>query len=215
MRTKVFVIGLQRTGTTSLGAALEQLGYCVCGAVGNWWPEIGEQIDNLAHRVAPHYDAFQDNPWPMVYRAMANEYPDSKYILTTRETASWIDSMRYYFEDGFSPFERWYYGTWSIAELTDKQLEKRLLHHQDLVIRFFMPQPERLLFFHLGRDGWRKLSNFLNCEMPNELFPHLNRNGKEKGTAVPLLYPQPDEARLRNDLGLSPIEPYAARDELI
>ena len=51
MRTadpKIFCIGFHKTGTTSLGQALEALGYRVCGEMGIREPRIGEIAMDLA-----------------------------------------------------------------------------------------------------------------------------------------------------------------------
>jgi len=60
---KIFVIVFQKTGTTSLGKALEILGYKVCGVVqpGDVSPESEKYREKLNY-LLDIYNAFQDNP---------------------------------------------------------------------------------------------------------------------------------------------------------
>lgn len=60
--SKIFCIGFQKTGTKSLGAALDRLGCRVCGSVGAKDPDIAKNVLSLIPSLVPWYDAFQDNP---------------------------------------------------------------------------------------------------------------------------------------------------------
>lgn len=64
---KIFCIGFHKTGTTSLALALSQLGYRVTGANGVWNPNIRNEVYELAFRLVEEFDAFRDNPWPLLY----------------------------------------------------------------------------------------------------------------------------------------------------
>jgi len=89
---KVFVIGMQKTGTTSMGEALARLGYRNGGGFRINHPR-GVQIDEpitrekvwaIAKERAALADAFEDNPWPMFFREVDAAFPGSKFILTER-----------------------------------------------------------------------------------------------------------------------------------
>jgi hypothetical protein len=94
--TKVFCIGRNKTGTTSLKTALSDLGYV-----------IGDQ--RQAERLIKHWrdrdfqpiveycqsaDAFQDVPFslPFTYVAMDQAFPGSKFILSVRDSDDWYQS---------------------------------------------------------------------------------------------------------------------------
>ena len=66
-RPKVFCVGFHKTGTKSLGAALATLGYRVAGPRGTLDPQIATNALPLALRLAGDFDAFQDNPWPILF----------------------------------------------------------------------------------------------------------------------------------------------------
>ncbi len=42
----------------------------------------------MAYELVAQYDAFQDNPWPIIYKGLDVKYPDSKFILMLRDPDS-------------------------------------------------------------------------------------------------------------------------------
>ena len=100
---QVFGIGFHKTATTSLGAALTQLGYRVCGGVGIRDPDIAANAINLVDSLIDQYDAFQDNPWPVLYRHLDAIRPGSRFVLTIRAPDAWIDSVVAHFGSEDTP----------------------------------------------------------------------------------------------------------------
>ena len=96
MRPKVFCVGFHKTGTKTLAAALRLLGYRVTGP--NWTKEvdIATTASSRAMALVDQFDAFQDNPWPLLYRELDTRCPESKFILTTRDADRWITSVSRY-----------------------------------------------------------------------------------------------------------------------
>jgi len=64
--SKVFGIGFQKTGTTSLAKALTTLGNRVTGPKGVNDPDTAAVVRLVAWKLAEEYDAFQDNLWPIL-----------------------------------------------------------------------------------------------------------------------------------------------------
>ena len=83
---KIFVIGFHKTGTKSLASALKKLGYRVTGPNGIEDPDIADNVYSMAYTLVEQYDAFQDNPWPIIYKEIDKRYPESKFILTLRDS---------------------------------------------------------------------------------------------------------------------------------
>lgn len=95
---KVFVIGFNKTGSTSTKKALEDLGYT-----------FGHQrsavllLDDLSQgdvtsliRYCRSAQAFKDLPFscPGIYKILDKEFPESKYILTIRDSPEqWFTSL--------------------------------------------------------------------------------------------------------------------------
>ncbi len=180
MVAKVFGIGFHKTGTTSLGVALEMLGYRVCGPIGKWEPEIATKVTDLAFSAAEEHDAFQDNPWPLLYRELDERYPGSKFILTIRPTADWMASVVNYFGTEETPMRRWIYGDGAASPVGNEDVwATRYDAHNAEVRSYFADRPGDLLVMRLIEgEGWEELCPFLGHDVPPAEFPHRNKAGR-------------------------------------
>jgi Sulfotransferase domain len=177
---KVFCIGFHKTGTTSLGRALELLGYRVVGATGVNDPDIGEHVHALADQMLERYDAFQDNPWPLIYRYLDERCPGSKFILTVRSPEAWIRSQVEHFGLTETPMRQWIYGA-GCPQGHEELYLRRFRSHGEEVRRYFAERPRDLLVMDLARgDGWEQLCPFLGVAVPAVEFPFANKAGDRK-----------------------------------
>lgn len=175
MKKKVFCIGFHKTGTTSLEKALELLGYRVTGPNGTKDPDIASKVYDMADELVQQYDAFQDNPWPVIYREMDEKYPGSRFILTMRSPESWINSQVRDFGLRETPMRQWIYGV-GCPEGNEDVYVARYERHNREVLEYFRDRPDDLLVMDLpGGDGWPKLCGFLDEPVPDEPFPHANK----------------------------------------
>lgn len=97
---KVIGVGMGRTGTGSLRAAIEQLGYAPCYHMF----EVVEQPHRIGHwqsaadgapdwrEVFDGYQSAVDFPAAVFWREIAEYYPAAKVILTVRDPQAWYDS---------------------------------------------------------------------------------------------------------------------------
>ena len=177
MKTKVFCIGFHKTGTTSLRLALELLGYRVTGPNATKDPDIAEKVYDMADELVAQYDAFQDNPWPVLYREMDRRYPSSKFILTMRNADSWIASQVKDFGLRETPMRRWIYGEDAgCPEGNEAVYVARYERHNREVQEYFRDRPDDLLILDLpSGDGWPELCGFLGVPVPDKPFPHANK----------------------------------------
>ncbi|MDX1480096.1 MAG: sulfotransferase [Woeseiaceae bacterium] len=177
MKNKVFCIGFHKTGTTSLEKALEMLGYRVTGPNGTRDPDIASKVYDMADELVGQYDAFQDNPWPVIYREMDEKYPGSKFILTMRSPESWIRSQVRDFGLRTTPMREWIYGPEAgCPEGNEDVYVARYERHNREVLDYFSDRPDDLLVMDLPRgDGWPELCAFLGEPLPDEPFPHANK----------------------------------------
>tara|TARA_R110002072_G_scaffold117281_14_gene248271 strand:+ start:3097 stop:3768 length:672 start_codon:yes stop_codon:yes gene_type:complete len=98
---KIFCISIQRTGTTSVGQFFKDHKYSVAGyekhrslkwsslwLSGNF-EAIFKSKDFKKHQV------FEDSPWwsPGFYKILFHRFPNAKFILFTRNSDKWFDSM--------------------------------------------------------------------------------------------------------------------------
>ena len=179
--TKIFVVGFHKTATSSLGAALATLGYRVCVGVGIRDPNIANNAIALVDSLTDQYDAFEDNPWPILYQHLDACNPGSRFILTLRSPESWLDSVVAHFGSEDTPMRTWIYGVGHPKGNEHVYLD-RYQRHIDEVRMYFRDRPGDLLVMDITRgDGWSKLCTFLEREQPDGPFPHLNgRTGRHR-----------------------------------
>ena len=179
MRSKVFGIGFHKTGTTSLKAALEILGYRVTGPNFVDDEDVAESVLSKSLAIAPEFNAFQDNPWPILYREMDQAFPGSKFILTIRDEAEWYTSALRQFGARTTPMRRFIYGAGSPLG-NEASYRARYGSHNESVLQYFAARPGDLLLMDITRgDGWDLLCPFLGCATPSHPFPYKNA-GKDK-----------------------------------
>ncbi len=183
-RPKVFCIGFQKTGTTSLHAALTMLGYRTAAVVGRDWTaeRIAAEGAALCIETADGFDAAQDMPWPIFFRELDAAYPGSKFILTLREKESWFRSIEGHFGANPDEMQAFVYGRAAAAPAGNREryMEVYARHEQD-VRAHFAGRPNDLLIMNLERgDGWREICGFLGVPIPDAAFPARNRSSDRK-----------------------------------
>jgi len=178
--TKIFCIGFQKTGTTSLGEAFEKLGYKVCGVYHELLPALVKGDFQKINDVVEPYDVCKDNPWPVVYQQLDQYFPGSKFILTIRNEAAWIKSVVNHFDSKPSDMIRYIYGVPFPVGHEEIFLNRYRKHNQD-VIDYFKNRPGDLLIMDLEKeDVWGKLCPFLQIPIPSFPFPHANKGAYTK-----------------------------------
>jgi len=173
-RQKVFCIGFQKTGTTSLQYALSILGYRVAGIFSINDLVHLDEIRVRALELTPNFDAFADNPWPVLFRELDVTYPGSKFILTTRDADRWYASACKHFGVGGTKMREWIYGAASPIGHRDEYVH-RMTSHVIEVRAYFTDRSADFLEFNVARgDGWVELCSFLDKPVPHRPFPRLN-----------------------------------------
>jgi hypothetical protein len=178
---KIFGIGLSRTGTLTLANALTILGL----DAQHFPDDPGTQEELKAGRydlsILREKQALTDIPVAPFYAQFDAIFPDSKFILTTRPTDSWIRSVENHFEmwvnerrTAFDDFvHACVYGT---LHFSASRFEYVKQLHEENVHRYFADKPGRLLVFDMfGGDEWVTLCRFLDLPVPEVPFPHENR----------------------------------------
>lgn len=186
---KIFGIGFHKTGTKSLAQALMHLGYSVTGPNGVHDPDIGARVFDYVDDLTPRFDAFQDNPWPVVFRELDERFPGSKFILTIRDPVAWIQSVVDHFGQHDTPMRSWIYGVGHPQGHEETYLRRYQQHNQD-VQAHFRDRPADLLVMNItAGDGWEKLCPYLGRPVPAGVFPHANaavhRPGPDSRTMLP------------------------------
>lgn len=198
MSLKVIGAGFGRTGTLSMKAALEQLGYNKCHHMLevfpsdkqlNAWHAIGEGSAPDWDDIFEGFQASVDFPSSAYWRELAAHYSDAKIILTTRSFDSWYESAMETIYPVSRDIPGWMtvipkvrkikemtYGTiWSRLfddRFEDKEHARAVFekHEADVKAAF---GPDRLLVFH-PKEGWEPLCAFLGQPVPDTPFPNVN-----------------------------------------
>lgn len=176
---KVFGIGFHKTATKSLASALSQLGYRVHGPAWTRDPVACSSLDRLwqqALAVVDEYDAFQDNPWPLLWRQLKVRFPAARFVLTVRDEQQWLDSAVRYFGAETTPMRELIYGPYAGSPLGNEELYlMRYREHNQAVRQAFSGCPEFLELDITAGQGWEVLCGFLAVPEPEQPFPHANR----------------------------------------
>src|SRR6056297_867865 len=170
---KVFCIGFHKTGTSSVGKALSHLGYRVTGPTFVNDSRIHRDLWSLASRLTDEFDAFQDNPWRILFRQIDRAIPDARFILTERHPHDWIRSVGSFFAGQSTEMRKLIYGSGSPVGNLDNYLAVYNRHYAD-VQAYFEDRPSKLLRMDLfvGAE-WAPLCEFLGKPKPDAPFPHV------------------------------------------
>lgn len=178
--SKVFIIGLSKTGTTSLNKALEILGYKTRHYDFMPFEKIITQDFNqedLSH------DAISDITVVSCYKKLDKVFPNSKFILTTRDTKSWLASCKRNFPESImnkysgEPQEEIFKKVYGCVFYNEYKFTDTLHKHIYGVMDYFKSRPNDLLIMNIFEgDGWEKLCGFLGKEIPDAEFPHISQS---------------------------------------
>jgi hypothetical protein len=201
---QVIGAGFGRTGTMSMQAALNILGYrCYHMKEITEHPRHLQAWHQFVSGAAPmdwkrlfeNFEATVDFPACIFYRELLREFPEAKVVLTVRDP------------------ERWFQSFLTLQQTTDRFRKfrfvpraRRFLNFVDLLLGKVFGSPrnhdqcidafnrhnqevqervaaDRLLVFRV-QEGWDPLCKFLGCQVPEGIpFPHLNE-GKEPLAAL-------------------------------
>ncbi|AFZ44908.1 hypothetical protein PCC7418_2772 [Halothece sp. PCC 7418] len=173
---KIFGIGMFKTGTTTLGRALSNLGFSVFN--GPWITE-GEIYNNAWNPNLHHfekykksiiekveaYDAFADYPFMYIYPLLDQWFPGSLFIYTERNP----------YEVAHSDRAMWLRNGEPLFKIPPtRRFVERYNQHRQEVLSYFEGREDFLRVNWGASDGWEKLCGFLDCPVPNTPFPHRN-----------------------------------------
>lgn len=187
---KIFCIGLNKTGTTSLHEAFRVLGIwsvhfaCARGNI----KKIIRRNQAAGRPLLKGIEKFQAySDWNArstnhLFALLDEQYPGSKFILNTRDLEAWIRSREKHVMRSPNleqkreehPDSYWYglNREYWIAERNE-------LH--EAVFAHFRDRPDDLLVMDVpGGDGWDKLCPFLGIPIPDTPFPRQNQAMDQK-----------------------------------
>ncbi len=201
---KVIGAGFGRTGTSSLKAALERLGFGPAYHMSevfehpahvDFWVRAAKGDPVEWPEILHNYESAVDWPACSFYKELMAEYPEAKVILTVREAGAWHESVRTTIHEistpgpgsvlarvvgVFVPHIR------KIRRMVDKLIWRGTFdgrfEEKEYAIEIFERHiedvkkrvPPEKLLVYDVKDGWGPLCEFLGVPEPGETFPRLN-----------------------------------------
>ncbi|KTF18247.1 hypothetical protein ATS75_02205 [Pseudoalteromonas sp. H105] len=180
---RIFIIGLPRTGTTSVCHTFLELGFNTAHTA------YTKQCINDAQVIA-------DTPVFNDFVALDKLYPNSKFIYLARDFSLWAPSIRQLLQrmfnnltredGGFNPhIKRCYSDTFKNLTLDniacDNYLKEQYLHHFEQAHGYFKNREHDFLSINIShKSSFEQLCDFLNCSVPEHLndFKKMNMGGK-------------------------------------
>lgn len=181
---KIFGVGLNKTGTSTLGTACRILGLRVVGFSRQLLLDVRLRNDfSRVFEVTRQNDVFEDWPWPLIYKELDREFPSSGFILLTRKNPqAWLNSLKRHSmtTHPFRHSRKMAYGHNYPHGREREHIEIYERHNQE-VRDYFKHRPGDLveLCWEKG-DGWDELCAFLGMEVPPDPFPHSAKGGSGK-----------------------------------
>lgn len=186
--TRIFGIGMHKTGTTSLHHAFKILGFdSAHWKSAHWAKAIWQEMNTLGRsRTLERHYALSDLPITLLYKQLDRAYPGSKFILTVRNEEGWLASVRTHWGET-NPFR----AVWSTDPFTDRIHKKlygqtefdadvflaRFRRHNAEVKEYFAGRPDDLFVMDIDESaGWFDLCAFLGKSIPVADYPKANRS---------------------------------------
>eukprot|EP01104_Vermistella_antarctica_P018630 TRINITY_DN6978_c0_g1_i1.p1 TRINITY_DN6978_c0_g1~~TRINITY_DN6978_c0_g1_i1.p1 ORF type:complete len:335 (-),score=38.64 TRINITY_DN6978_c0_g1_i1:122-1126(-) len=178
----VYGVGFQKTGTTTLGVALDVLGYKVCRIDGPGTVAAFDNNDHYRRDVISMWvhngtcDAYEDFPWYLpetihefrdVWNPKFADLPNTwnaKYVLTHRPSEDWFESALNHFGSTVNPRRRVVYGTKHQSPKGNKDhYIATYEEHNRRVRQIFDDDKENLLELDISKDEltWANLCPFI------------------------------------------------------
>lgn len=168
MKTKIFGIGLSKTGTKSLMAATT-----VLGLRSKHFPSEEDYA---------RFDAFADTSVAVQFERLDALYPGSQFIYTVRSMDSWLASCaRHFAEEPKTEQTRAIRLRLYGSLLYDEQLFRAAYARHEAAIEAYFAGREILTLNICGGDGWGKLCRFLGRNRPEMQFPRLRKGSQMEG----------------------------------
>lgn len=179
-KNKVAYIGFHKTGTSSVGELFSTLGLnCIGSYNTKKWKAEASVKDAL--ELANEYDAFQDNPWAIIYKQFDKKFPNSKFIFYERDVNDWYSSNLNFFRKQSTPMREYIYGKGNGCPYGNEKIYKEVyLQHSRDVLEYFKNRPGDFLHINnFSNKSAQQIGKFLGYSSYTDLnMPHRNKGGR-------------------------------------
>ncbi|WDR01344.1 hypothetical protein PSQ19_10950 [Devosia algicola] len=193
MTLEIIGAGFGRTGTYSLKAALERLGFGPCHHMSEvidraeqirLWCEVAEGRPDFA-RIFKGYRAAVDFPVSAFWKDVLAAMPGGRVILSDRDPDQWYASFSQTILPLILDKASWPEARRPWFEMINKVIIGKALggrtdrdgvlaaYRANVMAARELASEGRALVFH-SSDGWKPLCDFLGVEVPDEPYPKTN-----------------------------------------
>ena len=177
IKNKVVYLGFHKTGTTSMCSLFRKMNLR-CLSFWNVKHWKGNESEREALEIAKEYDAFADNPWPIIYKQFDKKFPNSKFIFYERDVNDWYSSNLNYFRKRSMPMREYIYGKGNGRPYGNEKIYKEVyLQHSRDVLEYFKNRSGDFLHINNFSDkSAQQIGKFLGYPSYAELMmPHKNK----------------------------------------
>ena len=178
-KPKIFGIGLNKTGTTTLGEMGKILGLRCTSCNKKLLEDVVLRGDfERVKELVQKFDLFEDWPWPLIYKELDELFPGSKFIMTTRSNEEvWLRSLK---KHSLKTSVR---GHCRKLAYGFNYPHGNEIHHKN----FYTTHIDEARAYFAGRDddylelcwengdGFEELCPFLGVDTPSIAVPHANK----------------------------------------
>lgn len=184
LRPKIFGIGLNKTGTSTLGQCGNILGYRCTSVDENLLEDFRLRNDftRIKEKVN-QFDLFEDWPWPLIYQELDQLFPGSKFMLTLRKSEKiWLESLKSHSMRTHPTrhCRKLAYGFNFPHKHEQEHLEFYRRHNDNARTYFENRSKDFIEICWEDGDGFEKLCKFLECDVPNVPIPHANKGSESR-----------------------------------
>lgn len=170
--SKVFCVGFNKTGTTTLGKSFELLGYRNSSFNKNVWRNyyLKGRIGKVLYYTSK-FDSFDDLPWLKedLIPILDETFPGSKFVYLERSIDNWKNSI-----------SKWTYKKKGYYPDLDSLLDDYNCH-REFILDYFKNRTNDLLILQVDDPkGFEKLSIFLDKPIIAESFSVHNKTSNFK-----------------------------------
>src|SRR5690606_22305029 len=159
---KVLILGLPKSGTSTMATMLRMLGYRVTG------PNPYIQDFESLKETFDAYEAFQDYPWCFEYPTLLKNI-DTKVIVLKRDKESWVKS----FKESYGGEDKNYL-SYKFMKLSKNESDSVFydyhINYYEEALTFLIGNKLNYIEISLSNLSWKSVCEFLNTPIPKNMF---------------------------------------------
>ncbi len=178
----VIGVGLNKTGTKTLRSLLERWGFDhTTYDAAAFQRYLADDVEPLLSEMGPG-TSYEDWPWPLIYEAIDERFPDARFVLTTRrDPETWYRSLCK-MAVRMGPLDDYELHVYGHAMPHGHQAEHIEFYerHNRQVRAHFAGRPGKLIEVCWGVDDRpaERLADFLGLPPLSNEIPHVNRSDR-------------------------------------